>query len=88
MVWAVSLVGSESQPRSLKSFSSGLRKIIDLIPKFLGPCIFEEVVEEDASDITPASQRSCGNRNSHCRFSVKQGKIGNPKFSRGPGLSA
>jgi len=58
MVWAVSLVGSESQPRSLKSFSSALRKIIDLIPKFFGSCIIEEVVEEDAFDITPASQRS------------------------------
>ena len=58
MVWAVSLVGFESQPRSLKSFSSALRKIIDLIPKFLGSCIIEEVVEEDAFDITRASQRS------------------------------
>ena len=58
MVWAVLLVGSESHPRSLKSFSSALRKIIDLIPKFLGLYIIEEVVKEDAFDITPASKRS------------------------------
>lgn len=58
MVWSVSLVGSESYPRSLKSVSSALKKIIDLIPKFLGSCIIEEVVEEGTFDITPARQRS------------------------------
>ena len=32
----------------------------------------------------PINLRRCGNQKSHCQFPLKLGKLGNPKFPRGP----